>query len=247
MKSMRIWCCLSLLWSDEVSSMFYGSTGDRKRGREEEEHMIPPPPLRHDGAMSGDRLPQRSLMPPPPSRPVMSADAQMNAEEIEGQSYRKQTIDSASIQDQGRYHPPSSSNQIENLSLGGIPKGFFEDKEADSLARGIKPKTVCEKETEFVKFQQDMESNLQELARTEAVDAEESARNREDQEGFEQQRRFDIVSSLRDKKSSNTKKIRKGGASVQQKNKIDFPEFKSDEDSESSEDGKLTDWRAKAV
>lgn len=209
--------------------------------------MMPPPPLRTTGAMVGDKILEQSLMPPPPPRSPATATAEER--NIEGTAkliWNRNAVD-GHVEVPERYYSLSSSTQIEKPLLGEIPKGFFEDKAADSLARGIKPKTAGEKESEFAKFQREMESNFQELARAEAVDAEESARNREDQENYEQQKRFDIVLGLRDKKLSNVQKMREGGAVARCKSKLDFPEFNSDEDSESDEDEKLTDWRAKAV
>ncbi|GMH41384.1 hypothetical protein BSKO_09294 [Bryopsis sp. KO-2023] len=223
---------------------------DKKRPREEgpsDAELMPPPPPRRPSALDQPQQASNSELPPPaPSDGLNSASVE---------DFPTALPDNFFQQAPDAEDPLQASNVTATRSNPGtVPEGFFEDKEADGLARGIKPRTKKDKEAEYLDFQREMEASMQDLAEREAVDAEDGARSREETEAFEQELRFRLVSSLREKHEG-----RKTGEGVKgnvdgekpkkkKRSRMDLPESDSDVDSSDSDDGdSLTDWRAKAV
>ena len=66
-----------------------------------------------------------------------------------------------------------------------VPKGFFDDRQADAAAQGEKVRTRKDKEADFVAFQLEMEAEVARQEEAEAREAEAATARKDAEEAFE--------------------------------------------------------------
>eukprot|EP00877_Chromochloris_zofingiensis_P002969 jgi/Chrzof1/12673/Cz07g03090.t1 len=143
-----------------------------------------------------------------------------------------------------------------------VPAGFFDNKQADDKARGIKQPDKQDKEAAFREFQTQVDDQLRQVAADEEVEAVDAALDREEREAFEQQSRLQHIQELKAWKSGDGKArpavdiddaIAAAMPKAKRQRVIDaLQEVLGEGGGESSEgadegDDELLDWRAKAV
>lgn len=154
-----------------------------------------------------------------------------------------------------------------SLPPTAIPKGFFENKEADAKARGQKlPKKKDPKE-EFDNFLKSIQGDVQEVENREEAEAAEAAQDNADREAFDHAQRLRRIEALRAMSSTGPSSAASqtgspdpetigagtlsigstnsvAAASKKRKRNVSVEVNKSDEDSDDDADAML-DWRAK--
>lgn len=139
---------------------------------------------------------------------------------------------------------------------GPLPKGFFENKDADAKARGEAPakkKTAAE---EYDDFMTSVAADVRDIEVREQTEAAEAAEERQDREEFEQWVRLDRIEEFRKEREQAKQLANSTGdgsahapiaPTSKRKRPFDVLDSSSEESEDDAEEDNLLDWRAKGA
>ncbi|CAM6106833.1 unnamed protein product [Calypogeia fissa] len=126
-------------------------------------------------------------------------------------------------------------------AMGALPKGFFDNSDADSRARGIEPEKISIQD-EYEQFRKSINEDVKGVDVRLEEEEFEAAEDREEFEQLEQRNLLDRIEAIK-------KRQRQKAEAAAHLKKIDQPDLDEDEEDDStdeSDDDKLfVDWRAK--
>ncbi|XAR73571.1 hypothetical protein NMG60_11007582 [Bertholletia excelsa] len=170
-----------------------------------------------------------------PVNPESKIDAFSNAKAVERQMNDNQL-------DAGHVQTKKTVVSSQNKQKGALPEGFFDDKDADLRARGIKPVKLDVKD-EYKEFEKLIQEDLQEVddrLEEEEIDA---AEMREEAESVEQKTFMERVEIFK-------KKLVEARSAIQNRVPKVIGKGSNKEDSSSDDDSEenfTVDWRAKKI
>lgn len=139
----------------------------------------------------------RILMPPPPSSGKKAKPSPIKMTKVQDEELTPAERVTSKAPPAAETVRTMKASMQDDAQTNGVPEGFFEMKSKKADAQLQKERTAEKVETEYVRFQKEVESSLDAMTEKEVIEEEASDIHRQETEAHEQQQRLDLVQRLK--------------------------------------------------